>query len=559
MNRPDWNACHAAVFAALASTLCSTSYAADSAVDAGSLLRQSEQELNLKKSAPLVPVPAPSAPAAKPSADEATVKVYGFRFVGNTLLDTATLNRLLSPFLDRSLTLSQLREAADKVMSAYRAAGWTVRAYLPRQEIDNGMVTIHIVEARFGGAQIQGTPPTRIDAERLIAMAEANLVKGDPLHAEAVDRTLLLLNDLPGISVGGNLVPGTQEGETNLALDAVDGAGFAGSIALDNQGSRATGEERLSTTLAINSPARFGDALVLNGFKSHGIDYLRAGYTVPVGYHGWRMGVHASNLTYRVVLAASDGSVGPHGSAKTAGLDLSYPLYRGQMQNLNVVLGYDDKRFENTDATSNGSSSAYAMKVYTVALNGNRIDSWGGGGGTSAGLILTNGYNDRLNSRYAKLNLNLSRLQNLTRDLSLYAALSTQTANRNLDSSEKLYLGGFSSVRAFPSSEGGGSDGALATLELRQSLLHDWSLTGFYDYGRIKVNHDNAIASPANPNSYQLDGYGVAIAWRPLPGMEIKCTVARRSGKNPAAQSEGTDADGTKKINRVWLSVSAAF
>ncbi len=539
--------------------LCPTSCAADPGVDAGSLLRQSEQELNLKKSVPQAPVPVPPKPTAEPSADEATVKVYGFRFVGNSLLDTDTLNRLLFPFLDRSLTLSQLREAADKVMSAYRAAGWTVRAYLPRQEIDNGMVTIHIVEARFGGAQIQGTPPTRIDAERLIALVEANLAKGEPLHAEAVDRTMLLLNDLPGISVGGNLVPGTQEGETNLALDAVDRAAFAGYIALDNQGSRSTGEERLSTSLAINSPARLGDALVFNGFKSHGIDYLRVGYTLPLGYRGWRLGVHASNLTYRVVLGASDGSSAPHGSAKTAGLELSYPLYRGQMQNLNVVLGYDDKRFDNSDGMSNGSANAYAMKVYTAALNGNLIDSWGGGGGTSAGVILTNGFNDRSNSRYAKLNVNLSRLQNVTRGLSLYAALSRQAANRNLDSSERLYLGGFSSVRAFPSSEGGGSDGTLVTLELRQSLPQGWSLTGFYDYGRIKVNHDNAVGSPANPNSYQLDGYGLALAWRPLPGMEIKCTVARRTGKNPAAQIEGTDTDGTKKINRVWLSVGAAF
>ena len=535
--------------------MCSTSYAAGPGVDAGSLLRQNEQELNTKKSAPPSPAPAAAAPIVQSSADEATVQVRGFQFVGNTLLDTDTLNRLLSPFLDRSLTLAQLREAADMVMNAYRAAGWTVRAYLPRQEIENGVVTISIVEARFGGAQIQGVPPTRVAPQRLIDMAEANLAKGQPLHADAIDRTLLLMNDLPGISVGGNLVAGAQEGETNLALDAVDTAAFAGTIAIDNQGSRSTGAERLSASLAINSPARLGDALVLNGFKTRGIDYLRAGYTVPLGYQGWRVGVHASNLTYRVI-SSDFASLDAHGSARTAGMELSYPLYRGQMQNLNVVLGYDDKAFDNA---SSGSSKAYDMKVYTIALNGNRIDSWGGGGGTSAGLILTSGFNGSSDSRYTKLNLNLSRLQAVTRDLSLYAALSTQTANRNLDSSEKLYLGGFSSVRAYPSSEGGASEGSLITIELRKSLVHKWSLNGFYDYGRIRVNHDNAVSSPANPNSYQLDGYGIAIAWNPLPGTEIKCTVARRTGDNPAALASGTDADGTKKITRVWLSAGIAF
>jgi hemolysin activation/secretion protein len=211
------------LLASAAMALCFSAHAAGPSVDAGSLLRQTEQELKAPKGKPARKANQPSQkPATTPT--DATVNVSQFKFAGNTLLSADQLNSALTAYVNRPLTLPQLKEAADVVTNTYREAGWTVRAYLPKQEINGGVVTLQIVEAVFGGAFMQGPEPQRIEASRLVEMAEANLRKGKPLHADDLDRTLLLLDDLPGVSVAGNLAQGQNDGETNLAISAMDDA-----------------------------------------------------------------------------------------------------------------------------------------------------------------------------------------------------------------------------------------------------------------------------------------------------------------------------------------------
>jgi hemolysin activation/secretion protein len=297
-----------------------------------------------------------------------------------------------------------------------------------------------------------------------------------------------------------------------------------------------------------------GDALALNGLKTQGSDYQRVSYTVPLGHQGWRAGLHASNLHYQVITPEFE-SLHANGTAFTRGWDISYPLVRTQTQNIYFALSYDDKKFDNA---SGSTLNNYGIKAYNTSLNLTQIDNWAGGGSTSAGITLTVGEKST-DTSYTKLNLSLSRLQSLTDSLSLYAAASAQGSNRNLDSSEKMYLGGATGVRAYPASEAGGSEGSTFTLELRQRLAYNFSVTGFYDYGRITPNHDNNITSPASPNGYDLHGYGFSLAWQPTQNVDMKATVAQRMGYNPAAQANGTDSDGTKKITRIWLSTGVAF
>jgi len=544
--------------ALLGTAFCLAANAATPNVDAGALLKQNEQELKRTTKPTIKRAPRKAEPTAPVKPIDTTVQVTAFAFKGNTLLSSEALQTALVSFTNRALTLAQLKEAADAITNTYREAGWTVRAYLPKQEISNGVVTLQIVEAVFGGASVQGPEFERIDASRLVGMAEAMLIKGQPIHARDIDRALLLLDDLPGVSVSGNLTEGQRDGETDLAIFAVDDALLNGNASVDNQGSRATGTDRLSVNLSLNSPLRVGDALSINALKTQGSDYQRFGYTVPVGYSGWRAGVHSSNLIYRVITSDFDtgnASTTPHGTATTLGWDASYPLVRSQMHNVNLAFSFDNKKFDNIFATS---ATSYGIRVYNATLSANQTDQWNGGGITNSSIALTSG-DKSTEGQYNKLNLNLSRLQSVNETLSLYVAASAQTASTNLDSSERIYLGGATGVRAYPASEGGGSEGNTLTLELRQRLPNNISLIGFYDYGHVKVNRDNNIASSANPNYYNLEGYGVTVGWQATQTMDFKATIAQRMGDNPAADAKGMDRDGTKKITRIWLSSSVAF
>jgi len=129
-------------------------------------------------------------------------------------------------------------------------------------------------------------------------------------------------------------------------------------------------------------------------------------------------------------------------------------------------------------------------------------------------------------------------------------------ASKNLDSSEKFYLGGAGGVRAYPTNEGGGSEGHMLRLELRKRLPGNLALTGFYDWGAVTVNKDNAITGAASLNHYALQGAGLSLAWATNFGLNLSAMLAHRIGDNPNPTSTGADQDGTLKGNRIWLQAS---
>ena len=155
------------------------------------------------------------------------------------------------------------------------------------------------------------------------------------------------------------------------------------------------------------------------------------------------------------------------------------------------------------------------------------------------------------------------RQQQLSPSWSIYSAFSGQWADKNLDSSEKFFLGGSSGVRAYPSSEAGGTLGQMFNVELRWQLSDRWGVAGFYDHGRVTVNKNNDFAGAPALNAYALKGAGLALSWRGSTGLSVQASFARRLGDNPnpitSAVNYGADQDGTLHINRYWLTASMAF
>jgi hemolysin activation/secretion protein len=531
--------------------------------DAGALQQQIESERRPALPPSAIPV-TPSEPALQKTSPGGVVTVKAFQFAGNTLLSSEALAREVASYLNRPLQFAELQQAAAAVANAYRQAGWLVRAYLPEQDVSSGTVTIQIVEAVFGGAQPAGDPPLRVRMAQLLGTIDAAQPKGAPLNADKLDRALLLLDDLPGVAVSGSLQKGLGENETALVLKAADEPLLRGEVGLDNAGSRSTGQERLTGTLFVNSPLGIGDQVAANLIHTLGSDYGWMAYSAPLGSDGWRIGVSASQLHYKLV---ADDFMGldAHGTASTLGLDANYPLIRSRLQNLYLGISFTQRTFDNQ---ANGStSSRYGIDNLALSLNGNLFDKLGGGGANAAGVTLTQGdvnlgtidtaETAQLNGGFSKLNYYLSRQQVVTDRVSAYAAFSGQAADKNLDSAEKFYLGGAKGVRAYPANEGGGADGQMVTIELRWRLPQNLILTGFYDWGSVRVNRDNT--ANANPNSISLKGAGLSLAWQAGFGLNLKATWARRIGDNPNPTATGRDQDGSLDKNRIWLTASLPF
>jgi hemolysin activation/secretion protein len=539
---------------------------AQAAPEAGTLLQQIERQKH-------VDLPPKSEPQFLPppvlqSLGGQTVVVSSFHFAGNTLLTAKQLEPTVAGLVGRPLSFAELQNVAIAVATAYRKAGWIVRTYLPEQDVTQGTVTIQIVEARFGAVRVEGqTLVSAARIERIVQKAEA---QGSAVNADALDRALLLIGDLPGVSAKGRLDVGQNQAETDLVLALADGPRVTGDVDADNGGARSTGLGRVIADASFNSLFGLGDRTDTMLLHSLGSDYERAAYSQPVGSGGWRVGVNASHLTYKVItseLAALDA----RGTSTTAGLEANYPLLRARLQNLYFAFTLDDKRFDNK--SSGAITSAYSVRSASLGLYGNLFDTLGGGGANNASLSLEQGKldlgdspnegDDALTTRTAgsfrKLHFSVARQQVITDRFSLYADLSGQMANKNLDSSEKFYLGGSSGVRAYPANEGGGTDGVMLNLEARERLPLNFSLTGFFDIGSVEFNKNNNFTGAAEPNHDELKGVGVTAGWTAGMGLSVKATMARRIGSNPDPTSTGTDQDGSLDKTRFWLQASVPF
>jgi len=536
--------------------------------DAGMLRQQIEQ--GNKAFQPMPSIPEKPAPAPLQKLTGATLVVKAFKFSGNTLISSALLQSVVAPYLNRPLDFSQLQDAAAAVGKAYRDAGWIVRAYLPQQEIEDGVVTIEIVEAVFGGSIFEGQPSARLPNATIQKYAEAAQKVGEPLYAPAIDRVLLILGDIPGIAVSGNLREGKSSGQTDLVFSVQDKPLRSGDAAVDNTGSRSTGNQRVSANLSLNSPFGRGDQLSTNLMFSEGSGYGRMAFSLPLGQEGWRAGVSGSYMTYRVV-APELKSLNSLGASSTLGVDANYPIIRSRMKNLYLALNYDHKYFNNE--ANNSTTTHYFIDTFSVGLNSNLVGNLLGGGLNNFGLGWVHGATDlsgspnqlavatttQASGQFNKIRYSANRFQALTETVTAYASITGQMADKNLDSAEKFYLGGANGVRAYPSSEGGGTDGQLVSVELKARLPHRFDITGFYDTGHVTVNHNNSFTGAPALNSLTLRGVGITAGWITSSGVNLKATWARRVGNNPNPTATGNDQDGTLYKNRFWLQASIQF
>jgi hemolysin activation/secretion protein len=294
-------------------------------------------------------------------------------------------------------------------------------------------------------------------------------------------------------------------------------------------------------------------------------------YSLPVGTDGWRMGLNTSAMSYEVVVG-EQGMVGAVGHAVTQGLEWLYPLLRADDRSATVTLTADAKKFQNTSAQGLLMSD-YEAKVLAAQVSGFYRDLNPGGGTGTYALQLSHGHINLDGSlsqqtdsttvqtagMFDKLRVNGTWQQSLSTQTSAFVSYTGQVADRNLDSSEKMQLGGMNGVRAYPTGEGSGSDAQLVQLELRHRLESGVNLTGFYDWGQIWLQHDPSYPGGPQHNRNTYKGFGASVAFTNDDGVNFKATWARRQGSNPNPTQTGNDQDGTRDRNRYWLQVTLPF
>lgn len=538
-----------------------TAQAAQSGIatpDAGNLLQQ------IKPSGS--PAPTPSGPAIMierkggvklPPSEPFLVK--HIKIKGNTLFDFATLHALVADDEGKNISLSRLDELAAKLTAYYQVHDYPLaRAIIPPQTIKDGIVEIEIIEAAFGTIKIDNKSRVKRSLQEATL---SPLQSGQKISQQKLDHSLLLLSDIPGISVNATLKPGERVGTSDLAVVTTESTALSGNIALDDYGNSYIGRTRIWGTLNFLNPLRHGDILSLSGLTSGpGMNYGRASYDTLLNGNGTHIGASLSMLHY--ILGDTLSSIDGHGTAQVTTLWIRHPVLRSREINLYGQIQYDRMQLkDHVDASA--------------IRNDRHLDSWTGtlsGDFRETSLINTGsigltsgnlGFDDnaaqiadaaatKTSGRFSKLNANLSTWYELSQKNTLYLAFSGQWTNANLDSSQKMIAGGPYTVRAYDMGAVSGDIGYLGTVEFRHNFALGmngmWQALVFFDSQHVKINRTALSAT----NSASLSGTGLGINWSGPHQWSARAFVATPVGSTPTLVASSKSA-------RAWIEIGKVF
>ncbi|MBV5299965.1 MAG: ShlB/FhaC/HecB family hemolysin secretion/activation protein [Rhodoferax sp.] len=239
-----------------------------------------------------------ASPAVTPGQDTATIVVRSLRITGAIAYSEAELLAVTGFIPGSALTLLALRQMTARIADHYHRNGYFVaQAYLPAQEIKDGSVTIAVMDGKYGKVTLNNTSNVSSDlANDLLS----GLNSGDAITTEPLENRLLLLSDLPGVTVKSTLVPGDSLGVSDLLVDMMPGRSVTGSIDADNAGNRYTGANRIGATVNFNELTGHGDTAMLRAVTSGpGLTYVIGAYQMQLGKA--RLGASYSALEYSLV------------------------------------------------------------------------------------------------------------------------------------------------------------------------------------------------------------------------------------------------------------------
>ena len=501
-----------------------------------------------------------------------TFEVNSFEFKGLKAFHPKILRNNLIDFIGVPLRFDDLSKIISNLEEFYKAKGKIVSVKIPPQDITVGVLEVNLTEARVGKIKIDPSGSSRVRHSKIKGTVESYSPKGKIYDASAMNRGMLLADDLPGVSMTGFLQAGQKEDEVDLVLKTSKEPSYIADLAVDNAHARSLGTYRATLAASLVSPFQFAETIGLQTLKSEGSVYGRLSLGMPLGSRGWRLNLYGSTLSYRVV-TEDLAALKIEGDVEEAGVSLRYPIIRNQKGNLYQNYQYDHRVYLSSVASI--IQKHYSIDSISMNLSGNMFDQlWGGGANTvnigmSHGKVNAKGVIPTNEGQHTLINYSASRQQTISEKLSLFLSVSgqiTQDVSTSaihtigmtedfLDSAESFSLGGLSGVRAYPSGEATGSVGRLVTAELRYLLGNDILAKGFYDWGWVGKRDPTTIG----PSEYELSGAGVNFAWSTPLGFTFQGTYARRFGENPNPSPTGMDQDGSLEEDRFWLVLGRSF
>lgn len=438
--------------------------------------------------------------------------IHEIRLSGAELLSVAEQRRELASFLGQCLGTAQLNELLRVITSYYLDRGYvTTRAYLPEQDLSDGVLEIMVIEGL-----LEGLDSSELASGRELFMAFPGQ-PGERLNLRELEQLVDQLGRLPSRQVQLELLPGDEVGGSRVSLQGQRSKPWQASLARHNDGQRSTGEQQWEVALLWDSPLGLADQLRLRGGGDTVSDRWRHSanqslfYGLPFGW--WTFGYSYSQSYYRTRNQAAGFSFASDGESKRHQFNADRLLHRDNTSKTGLGLGLAHLRTRNYIENTRLDASSHRLSELQLGINhGRRLGNaftnidlgWQRGIGAFDAQSNGSPRGSQPVARYNKYTLTASYLQPFQfwgQMLSVDSLFYGQRSEDVLFSPQRMSIGGLASVRGFKEQSLAGDSGFYwrNNLRWRHALrqtsitpwFHEFSAALGYDLGQISSSRHN--------------------------------------------------------------------
>lgn len=417
-----------------------------------------------------------------PSSTERFV-LQGIHFNPSVFIDAARLQELAAGYVGRTISFADVNELLRTINTIYEQAGQlTARAVVPPQSVDNGILSIVLVEAKVEELGWQDAPQ---HVDEAFYLQRIQVKPGETLDSPALMSAIERFNSTsPGPQVSASLAPGQSFGTTRVNLQAFEPDSLQWSIFANNYGSEGTGREQYGGSLTWFSPTGVADALNAVVVATSGSEYGSLRYSRPVNQYNGVVYAEVGTNTMSIEkgpFAALD----IEGESTTYGVGYDHPWWIDPRWTLLGGIAYSHQSSESTIEGLELSE----VDIDEVILKGQfeyRAAPWYGRYEQRLRQASTDNAISGESGNYQLLNGMGYLSRDIKSDYQMVGRLSWQYATKSdsLPSSLLYQFGGISSVRGYDSGVIASPQGVTLNLEAYWRISDKFQPFVFFDYGR---------------------------------------------------------------------------
>ena len=437
------------------------------------------------------------------------ITVNRFEVLGNSVIAPEEINTILAEYQNRPLSLAELFQARSAITKLYTEQGYVNSgAYLPPQELDNGVVKIAVLEGTLEDIKIKGTKRLNPDYVR----SRIERYSQAPINVDSLLEALQLLRLDPLIeNVAAELSAGISPGTSLLEIDVEEADNLTIYSKFDNQRSPSVGTNRRGAGLEHRNLLGFGDKIALNYINTEGSNNLDLSYGIPINAKNGTMRL-AYGLSKNDVIEDPFTPLDIETESQYFELGLRQPLINNPNREftLGMTFSYQDSKTTLLDdpfalspgADEDGNTRISALRFFQEYVNRNEQKVWALRSQFSLGLdVLDATINDDApDSLFLAWRGQSQWIRRLDEDFLLVLRGDLQLSTSDLVPLEQFRIGGFNSVRGYRQDFALADNGLSTGAEMRIPVLRIRKLDGV-----LQLTPFVDLATIWNTNDLEID------------------------------------------------------